>query len=475
MTSTPIGSKTLIGLLGEWRTDATAYEALADRIRLILIDGRLAAESRLPAERELAERLGVSRTTVAAAYQRLRDLGLAQSVRGSGTVVKLGSAPASDPIGEGLLDLSKAAPPATSLLPDALARAVRDLPAYLGGTGYEAVGLPSLRSAVAARFTQRGLPTDADEILVTTGAQQAINLIARVFLSRGDRVLIESPTYPHAYDAFQAVGARFVTAPVSTETETGWDAAALVAGIRRASPTLAYVMPDFQNPTGRVMPAAVRRQLLDAAAGQGTIVVADETPAELAIDPHIAMQPLASGARGVPVITIGSASKTMWGGLRIGWIRAERSIIRRLLATRANMDLGTPIIEQLTTAYLLERMPEVLAERRAVLAAGRDALVRELTEHFPAWTVPNLAGGLAAWVGIGEPVSSQLALAARSHGLLITAGPRFGIDGAFERFLRFPLTCGPEAMSRAVATLVTAWPEASRHPYGEQGGLSAVV
>ncbi|GAB3393924.1 PLP-dependent aminotransferase family protein [Humibacter soli] len=475
MASTPIGSKTLIGLLGEWRTDAAAYEALADRIRLLLIDGRLPGESRLPAERDFSERLGVSRTTVAAAYQRLRELGLAQSVRGSGTVVGLGSSPASTPIADGLLDLVKAAPPATRLLPEALSRAVRDLPAYLVGSGYEALGLPSLRSAIADRFTERGLPTDADEILVTTGAQQAINLVARVFLTRGDRVLIESPTYPHAYDAFQAAGARFVTVPVSTDTEAGWDVGALVAGIRRASPALAYVMPDFQNPTGRVMPASVRRELLDATGAQGTLVIADETPAELAIDPHVVMPPLAAGAKGVSVITIGSASKTMWGGLRIGWIRAERQLIRRMLSTRANMDLGTPILEQLTTSYLIERMPEILAERRATLAAGRDALVRELAEHFPNWTVPHMTGGLAAWVGIGEPVSSQLALAARSHGLLITAGPRFGIDGAFERFLRFPLTSAPDAMSRAVATLVTAWPEASRQPFGEQGGLSAVV
>jgi DNA-binding transcriptional MocR family regulator len=335
------------------------------------------------------------------------------------------------------------------------------------------VGLPSLRSAVARRYCERGLSTEPDEVLVTTGAQHALNLIARALVARGDRVLVESPTYPHAYDTFQAAGARFVTVPVSTDS--GWDVETLAAGFRRTSPTLAYVMPDFQNPTGRVMPAAERRELLDLAARQGTVVVVDETTAELAIDPHVPMPPLASAARGVNVITIGSASKTMWGGLRIGWIRAERSTIRRLLAARANMDLGTPIFEQLTVARLLEHMPEVLAERRTTLAAGRETLVRELAEHLPSWTVPTVAGGLAAWVGIGAPVSSQLALAARAHGVLITAGPRFGIDGAFERNLRFPLMCSPDAIRTAVVALVRAWPEAYRQQSVEQRALGMVV
>jgi DNA-binding transcriptional MocR family regulator len=139
------------------------------------------------------------------------------------------------------------------------------------------------------------------------------------------------------------------------------------------------------------------------------------------------------------------------------------------------MDLGTPVLDQLVVAALFEDYDTVLAERRAALAAGRAAIERIVPDAFPEWSVPHVNGGLAAWVNIGAPVSSQLALAARSEGLLIAAGPRFGIDGAFERFLRMPLTASESQVERAVAALARAWPAAARHPLSEPGMLTAVV
>lgn len=476
MASASIGTRALLELLGDWRGTAPAYEALADRIRLLVMDGRLLSGVRLPAEREFAAQLGVSRTTVTAAYQRLRDDGYAISRQGSGTQTTLpGAAVASTPGDGALLDFTKAALAAPAVMMDAVARATVLLPGLLGGAGYDTLGLPVLRDAVARRYTVRGLPTDADEVLVTVGAQQAIALIARAVVSRGDRVLIEVPTYPHAYDAFSAAGARLVTAPVSVQSDDGWDLDVFDSVLRRTSPTVAYLMPDFQNPTGRCMSVKVRRRILDAAAAQGTIVIADETPAELDIDREEDYAPLAAFANGAHVVTIGSASKTMWGGLRVGWIRAERSMIRRLQAVRANMDLGTPILDQLVVAELFDRYDDVVADRRAALIEGRDAVERMLAASFPDWHVPHVSGGLAAWVNIGTPVSSQLALAARGEGLLITAGPRFGVDGAFERFLRMPITYPAGQVERAVAALERAWPVAARLRYTEAPPLASVV
>jgi DNA-binding transcriptional MocR family regulator len=360
------------------------------------------------------------------------------------------------------------------MMQDAVRLASEQVAPLLLDSGYDTVGLPVLREAIARRYTERGLATDPDEVLVTVGAQQAIALIARALVSRGDRVLIEVPTYPHAYDAIGAAGARIVTTSVSVESRDGWDMETYESVLRRTSPSIAYVMPDFQNPTGRSMTASVRRRLLEAAAAQGTIVIADETPAELDIDRRQTFPPLAA-APGSHVITIGSASKTMWGGLRVGWVRAERATIRRLHAVRATMDLGTPVLDQLVVAALFEDYDTVLAERRAALAAGRAAIERIVPDAFPDWSVPHVNGGLAAWVNIGAPVSSQLALAARSEGLLIAAGPRFGIDGAFERFLRMPLTASESQVERAVAALARAWPAAARHPLSEPGMLAAVV
>jgi DNA-binding transcriptional MocR family regulator len=174
---------------------------------------------------------------------------------------------------------------------------------------------------------------------------------------------------------------------------------------------------------------------------------------------------------------IGSASKTLWGGLRIGWIRADRSHIQRLIGAKPASDLGTPIIEQLVVAHMIPQLDDIAEERRGQLREGREIVRRLVAETFPEWTMPVQHGGLTAWVGIGAPVSSALALAARSHGLLIAAGPRFGIDGAFERFLRIPITYSAQEYDRAFGALSRAWAVAANEPvpYFDSGALPSVV
>lgn len=468
MTGLVITARSLQLLLGDWRGTGSAYESLAERVRLLILDGRIGVDTRLPAERDLAERLGLSRTTVTAAYRHLRDQGLLHSVRGSGSVARLPGAPAilPAPLETEYIDFSKAAPPALPWLPEVARQAVDDLPAQLGDPGFDPIGTPELRAAIADRYTARGLPTTPDQIMVTIGAQHAIALLSRALIGRGDRAVTEVPIYPHAYEALRAAGARLVPVPVAPhgigdeheETES------LVQAIRHSNPVMAYLIPDFQNPTGRTMSRAARARVLDAAARQGTIVVADETTAELSIDRRGEFPPMAADG---PAVLVGSVGKTVWGGIRVGWIRADRPLIRRLLAVRSPGDLGTPILEQLLVTRLIDRMDEILELRREQLRSGREHLEEILARLLPEWEVPRVDGGIVTWVGLGAPVSSQLALSARREGLIVAAGPRFGVDGAFERFLRLPICYSPETTDAAVQALARAWRALAHAPVSE--------
>ncbi|HUG51848.1 MAG TPA: PLP-dependent aminotransferase family protein, partial [Terrimesophilobacter sp.] len=279
MGSPSLSARALASLLANWRgtTSAPAYTALADRIRLLIVDGRVPLGTRIPAERDLAAQLELSRTTVTSAFGVLRDAGYLRSIRGSGSVARLPERPlTAAEAGPGdYLDFTKAAVSAAPGIATAAAEAAEELPGYLGGSGFEPVGLPVLRAAIAERYRLRGLPTEPEQIMVTIGAQHAIALLARTLLGRGDSALVESPSYPHAYEALRSTGARLV--PVSVTTDSGWDVAGLEQGLRRTCPALAYLMPDFHNPTGSTMAPELRQRMLALAAGQGTVVVADET------------------------------------------------------------------------------------------------------------------------------------------------------------------------------------------------------
>ena len=481
---TTLSARTLASQLGEWRPSGTTpiYEALADRIRLLILDGRITLGTRLPAERLLAEHESLSRTTVANAYARLRELGFAQSVRGSGTVARLprGFASGVPSIGEaagpGMLDLSKATLPAIPIVAQAAREAAELLPAHLHESGFDPVGLLVLRQALADRYTARGLPTEPDEIMITLGAQHAIALVARTLLARGDRALVEAPSYPHAVEALQLAGARLVTVPVTTDG--GWSDEVLEQVVPRTAPALAYLMPDFHNPTGRTMPDDQRARLHALAAVHGTVLLVDETMSELGFDRAEQPAPFAVGAaeRGATVVTVGSVGKSIWGGVRLGWIRAERDLITRLSLARLAGDLGSPLLEQLMLLRLLDSYDRVLDARREQLRAGHALMLAELAQRFPTWSVPRVDGGLSLWVNLGAPVSSQLALAARAEGLLVGAGPRFGLDGAFERFVRLPFCHPAEVTLPALDLLQRAWHRvASREPIATSEELLAAV
>ncbi|WP_372594603.1 PLP-dependent aminotransferase family protein, partial [Actinotalea sp.] len=325
-------------------------------------------------------------------------------------------------------------------------------PRHLTGTGYTFLGLPELRTALAERYTRRGTPTSPDEILVTTGAQQAIYLVLASFVGPGERVVVEHPAYPHAISAVRGVGGRPVPVPVGVG---GVDLDLLESTIRQSAPRVVHLTPDFHNPTGTSLDAAARERLREIAARHRTLVVGDETLTDLALDG--AGPPCFLGAAPGPhLLAIGSASKSFWGGLRVGWVRARRDVVARLGQERARHDLSTGLLDQLVTLELLGEQETVLAERRAELRGRRDALVAALARELP-WTHELPAGGLSLWADLGAPLSSTLAAVAPQHGVLVSPGTIFGVDGAFENRMRLPFSADVDRIDRGVAALAAAW------------------
>ncbi|GGV21086.1 GntR family transcriptional regulator [Actinomadura cremea] len=495
----------LARLLGDVPRERPVYAALARGVRGLVLDGRLALRTRLPAERDLAGALGVSRTTVTAAYDRLREEGYIESRQGAGSWTALppvrmaGNGPAgavrgpdagagrrvpvglgfsdATPVGgasgepafgmarsapamvpepgaEGFIDLGCAAPPAPAVFDEAVAAAVTELPRHSRGPGYEPAGLACLREALAARYTARGVPTRPDEIVVTSGAQQAFTLLVRMLVDAGDPVMVERPTYPHALTALRAQGARLV--PVGMNG--GWDAELAAATMRQAAVRMVHTIPDFHNPTGLLMPDADRAAFTAAARAADAYVVADEIFADLAHDPDAPrLPPLATYDNGGRVITIGSASKLMWGGLRIGWIRAAAPLVRRLVVAREPFDMASPVLEQLIVRELLERVEAVRAERAAHLRESRDVLAAALRERLPDWEFRLPEGGMSLWARLGAPVATQLAETAERFGVRVVPGPVFAADGLLEDYVRLPFVLPPDVLRTAVDRLAAAY------------------
>ncbi|GIH04982.1 GntR family transcriptional regulator [Rhizocola hellebori] len=448
MTVTVRGTQ-LARLLGRWhalpaRRRLPDYVALASAIRGLLADGRLPLGVRLPAERDLADALSVSRTTVSAAYRELRESGHLTSRRGAGSWTTLpnghrvagsGLWMAEDDLD--LIDLSCAALGAPQEMMSAATAALADLPRYLGGAGYHPTGIGELRAAVADQYTARGLPTSPEQIMITNGVLHALDLVLRLLVPVGAPVLVESPTYPNALAALAGRRARVSTHGLD---ETGWDADLLLGSLRQTRPRLAYLIPEFQNPTGHLMPAPLREQLVATAQRAGTDLVIDESFVDLPLDGQPMPPAVASFDRHGRVLTIGGMSKPFWGGLRIGWVRASAPTVQRLAAARVGVDTAGPVLDQLVGVHLLAMADKVIADRRKQLANARDALLAAAAEHLPAWRITRPSGGVTLWAELDGPVSSALARAVESMGVRVAPGPRFGVDGTLERFLRLPFT-----------------------------------
>jgi DNA-binding transcriptional MocR family regulator len=456
--------------------------ALAERITALVLDGRLALGTRMPAERPLSDTLGVSRTTVSAAYALLRESGFAVSRQGAGTYVSVPAGVAARGSGgwqadgrDGdVLDFMCAAPLAPlPTLQAALRTAAELLPAH-SGIGYQPYGLATLREAIAGHYAARGLPTSPDQILVTNGALGAITMVARSVCGPGDRALVEAPSYPNALDALRAAHARPTPVPIG---ESGWAPGDYEGALMQLRPRLAYLIPHFQNPTGHLMAPDMQASVAHAARRAGTWLLADETITEAALDVPVP-PPFAATLRPVDAETVlvcGSLAKSCWGGLRIGWLRGPARIVHELAAARAATDLASPVVEQLAAASILRGDQDFVHEHRRQWRLQRAALMQAVDETFPEWTYRVPEGGLCLWLRMDREQATALTRRAQTHGVMVHPGPRFGADaGTFERYIRLPYVHRPEALREAVRRLAVARAvPGPRHPSDYRNDLVA--
>lgn len=422
---------------------------------------------RLPSERQLARSLHVSRTTVIAAYGLLRDEGLLQSIQGSGTRVvaavdwmglagvnaglpslKFVTDPPSD-----VIDCSGSALPDFGDLKDELLRVTpADFKALARGFAYEPAGLRGLRAVIADSYDQSGLDTSTEEILVTTGAQQAIQLLFALFGQNQGAILAEDPTYVGALDAARSVGASVLGVPTDDE---GLQVRALHHALGRSRLCLAYLMPGCHNPTGAVMGSARSREVAIALSEAEVPVVDDTTLADLVLDDRTPV-PLAASNEGT-IITVGSLSKVFWPGLRVGWIRAPAPLIGRLVRLKTVADLGSAYVSQLLATRVVPRIHEIRTVRREQLRLRLDVLADLLEERLPAWSFSRPRAGSFLWVRLPHGDADLFASIALRFGVRILPGTRMSPSDAFMDRLRISFISQPEELREAVGRLQQAW------------------
>ncbi|WP_374776746.1 PLP-dependent aminotransferase family protein [Streptomyces sp. NBC_01310] len=464
----------LDGVLGGWTAGSgPLYRRLAAALRSAVRTGDLAPGDRLPAERTLAAALGVSRATVAAAYDELRGVGAVDSRRGSGTRVARLPGGALRPVDgrvrggtsaalvQRLVDgpaevisLSVAAEGAAPEVREALTALLADgLDPLLAQTGYHPGGLPELRAALAERHTAGGLPTRPGQILVTTGATQALELVARLYVRRGSAVVVETPSWPGCLDALLAAGARPRRVPLDEDgVEPGGFRAALPAA------ALAHVTPTFHNPTGILMSAGRRERIAELAARAGVPLVED-----LAYDTRLWDGPepgpvAAHAPAGAEVLSVGSLAKSVWGGLRIGWLRGPAPVVERLARLKARADLGSPLLDQALAVRLLPRVDALRAGRAVVLRDRLAGLEASLSRELPGWTWQRPAGGGALWIRLpGGARAAVFAQVALRHGVELIPGSATDPSGAHDAYVRLPFTLPEPRLAELVTRLSTAW------------------
>lgn len=319
-------------------------------------------------------------------------------------------------------------------------------------------GEPELRELLAARLS-RQLATTPDQLMVTSGSQEGIFLVGQVLADPGDVVLVEQPTYLAAVQAFSLAGARLVA--VATDGD-GMVPDALAAAIAAHHPKFVYLIPTFQNPTGRSMPADRRRDVAEVLVRTGVPLLEDDPYGELRFEGETA-PPLASlPGMAAQTVLLNSASKVIAPGVRIGWLRAEGPVLRSLEVAKQAVGLQSAVTDQLAVAHYLAtcdldahiaRVVEVYRERR-------DAMSEGLASRLPSGaTVTRPEGGMFLWAQLGVGVDTAVRLpAAIEAGVAYVPGwPFFASDPDHSTMRLSYVTNSPEVIGEGLDRLAGAF------------------
>lgn len=467
------------------------YRQIVHGIRSLIVSGSWPAGFRLPPERTLARALGVNRTTVLNAYRELKAEALVEAHVGRGTSVaaptpappaaaeaseipwrqlfRTGLGRSQDPLLRDLLALTErddviplaVGLPAAELLPmehlrEILARLLAEVgPAVLLHSPTE--GVSALREAIVRHQATRGIQRPLEEVLITSGCQQGLDLVTRILLDPGDTVVVEEPTYFGALEVFRRAQARIVPVPAD---EAGLRTDLLEALLQHRRPKLIYTLPTFQNPSGVVLSLERRRHLLELAERFAIPVVEDDPYAELRYDgdPVPSLKALDGGNL---VISLNSFSKVLFPGLRVGWMVAPRPVVRQLALARQGLDLHTNTPGQWVLARFLTEglFATHLEQVRRAYRARRDVAVATLRATAPpdiGWAVPQ--GGFYIWCRLPERLSlgRLLARAAQAAVAFLPGTPCFadevGINAARLNFT-FPTE---EQLREGISRLMAA-------------------
>lgn len=458
------------------------YMQIRGGIRDLILSGRLPDGFRLPPERTLATALGVNRTTVLSAYRELKADGLVDAHVGRGTEVvsrravrsdvepagplpwrqlaRDGGVREPDPLVRDVLALTErhdvislqAGLPAAELLPlDDLRRVQEEI---LDRKGPEALlhspteGVTAFREAICRHMVPRGIRSSPEEVLVTSGSQQGLDLVARTLLSPGDVVVVEEPSYFGALEAFRSARVRLLGVPAD---EDGMRTDLLEALLSRQRPRLIYTLPTFQNPSGCVLSLPRRRRLLELAWRHQVPVLEDDTYSDLRYEGEALPSLKALDPHG-HVVHLSSFSKILFPGLRLGWIAAPRPLVRQLALVKQTVDLhsgtlGQWIVEGFLTGGLLGKH---LERTRAAYRRRRDVLLEALAaEAAPglSWNRPE--GGFYVWCRLPEEVrpAALLARAAAERVAFLPGGASY-VEEPPEGAIRLSFTSAPEEQLR---------------------------
>lgn len=444
-----------LGITLDQGIEQPLYLQIVDAIASRIKSGAMPEGFRLPPTRALAGELGTHRNTVVRAYDELSATGLTQSVVGRGTFV----APQSDPptaravggypahpwaqltsraanseplrrvdriarsVRSGdAINLTRMQPPPELLPHEELRRCVNHVLRTRGAKalGYAPrEGVPALRELIARELNRAGVPASAQAVTITTGSQQALDILARALINPGDAFLVDESTYTGAINILTAAGARLIGIPSDDEGPR-------IAALEQANHLQAkgfYLMPNCGNPTGRSITAARRRELVDWSHRAGVPLIEDDYGADLNLTGTA--PPPALRALDGEVIYVGTFSKKLIPALRVGFMVAPEAFRKQLLPLKHAMDLGTSGLLQYALAEFIDRgyLKAHLRRIQPVYRAKRDALVAAL-QGLPTeieWTVPD--NGVVIWLALpGWLDPEEVFGEAQRHGVLVTPG-----------------------------------------------------